>query len=464
MIQNPMAEVAAEAEADAANPPRAAAAVDVTQLPLDVDAQILSVTSIEKAIEMDWLHKLKRAFVNVYKGVWDEQWGPDTWEDEFDAAWHRKFGKPVICQRSPWRVKRLLRSGVVRNHWQDSADSAQGDALAKGPVSNEDLVRLASTTRIPLADIEIEFQEARSLVSLAFSEKLIPLFEAHLSLLELAPDAASSRAGRRGDGKSLIEVAKDAGITNIDSISLFQRDGISTPLVEGDRPRLIEEIVKVRRAALGKQYSLRTRLTKKTIDCFLMPFVLRLPTDARKISSSAAATPSNGSSGADPASLLKEKIPGLRSATEAQMQQIVKTMHKMHYREGDIIVEEGAAAFCVYIVVEGDIRVVKGGEVLSSGGKQVLIRAGEVFGEDAVANDDVRSATCEAHTDVHVLRLHKNDVKAVVGERDEVTGEYRQDAEINDVRRLSHVRCGISCINVCSKIVMLSRFACCPSR
>eukprot|EP01045_Picozoa_sp_COSAG04_P016936 COSAG04_NODE_1458_length_6631_cov_10.649878_5_plen_113_part_00 len=109
MIQNPMAEVAAEAEADAANPPRAAAAVDVTQLPLDVDAEILSVSSIEKAIEMDWLHKLKRAFVNVYKGVWDEQWGPDTWEDEFDVAWHRKFGKPVICQRSPWRVKRLLR-------------------------------------------------------------------------------------------------------------------------------------------------------------------------------------------------------------------------------------------------------------------------------------------------------------------------------------------------------------------
>ena len=59
-------------------------------------------------------------------------------------------------------------------------------------------------------------------MSLAFSEKLIPLFEAHLSLLELAPDAASSRAGRRGDGKSLIEVAKDAGITNIDSISLFK--------------------------------------------------------------------------------------------------------------------------------------------------------------------------------------------------------------------------------------------------
>ena len=69
----------------------------------------------------------------------------------------------------------------------------------------------------------------------------------------------------------------------------------------------------------------------------------------------------------------------------------------------------------------------------SMGATAWLVRAGELFGEDAVnEQESVRSATCEAETDVEVLRLHKNDVKAVVGERDDATGEYRQDAEITD--------------------------------
>ncbi len=75
------------------------------------------------------------------------------------------------------------------------------------------------------------------------------------------------------------------------------------------------------------------------------------------------------------------------------------------YRDGDIIVRQGEAGECLFVVQEGQVQVVQtleGTEVpLGSLG------AGEVFGEMALFERELRSATVRALGPVRVLTVDK---------------------------------------------------------
>lgn len=75
------------------------------------------------------------------------------------------------------------------------------------------------------------------------------------------------------------------------------------------------------------------------------------------------------------------------------------------YRDGQIIVQQGSVGDCMYVILKGEVEV-----LVEKKGKQVcLATLGEkdIFGEMAIAEKEVRSATIRALGDVRVLTVDK---------------------------------------------------------
>jgi CRP-like cAMP-binding protein len=76
------------------------------------------------------------------------------------------------------------------------------------------------------------------------------------------------------------------------------------------------------------------------------------------------------------------------------------------YKDGDVIVRQGEAGDCMYVIQEGRVQV-----FVEKDGKEVLLREppeGEVFiGEMGIFEKQVRSATVRALGDARVLTLDK---------------------------------------------------------
>lgn len=75
------------------------------------------------------------------------------------------------------------------------------------------------------------------------------------------------------------------------------------------------------------------------------------------------------------------------------------------YTDGDAIVRQGELGDCMYVVQSGEVEVVQ----TTSGGEQRLavLGAGDFFGEMAVFEKEVRSATVRAHGEARALKVDK---------------------------------------------------------
>lgn len=78
------------------------------------------------------------------------------------------------------------------------------------------------------------------------------------------------------------------------------------------------------------------------------------------------------------------------------------------YQDTEVIIKQGDQGDCMYVIQEGLVEIVKemdGGEVLLA-----LRGAGEFFGEMAIFEREVRSATARALGDVRVLTIDKKNL------------------------------------------------------
>lgn len=75
---------------------------------------------------------------------------------------------------------------------------------------------------------------------------------------------------------------------------------------------------------------------------------------------------------------------------------------------GDIVVTKGEPGSTMYFIVSGLMRVHDGDVVLAT------LNAGEVFGEMAVLDSDVRSASVTADTDATLLSLERSDLWRII--------------------------------------------------
>jgi CRP-like cAMP-binding protein len=78
------------------------------------------------------------------------------------------------------------------------------------------------------------------------------------------------------------------------------------------------------------------------------------------------------------------------------------------YRDTEIIIKQGDQGDCMFVIQEGLVEIVKemdGGEVLLA-----LRGAGEFFGEMAIFEHEVRSATARALGEVRALTIDKKNL------------------------------------------------------
>jgi len=75
------------------------------------------------------------------------------------------------------------------------------------------------------------------------------------------------------------------------------------------------------------------------------------------------------------------------------------------YKNGDVIVRQGELADCMYVVQSGEVEVVQA----THGGEHRLavLGVGDFFGEMAVFEKEVRSATVRAHGEARALKVDK---------------------------------------------------------
>lgn len=77
------------------------------------------------------------------------------------------------------------------------------------------------------------------------------------------------------------------------------------------------------------------------------------------------------------------------------------------YRDGDIITRQGDVGTCMFVVQSGEVEVVS-----ERDGVETVLRVageGEVMGEMAIFDREVRSATLRARGDAHVMTLDKRN-------------------------------------------------------
>ncbi|MCJ7627592.1 MAG: cyclic nucleotide-binding domain-containing protein [Longimicrobiales bacterium] len=75
------------------------------------------------------------------------------------------------------------------------------------------------------------------------------------------------------------------------------------------------------------------------------------------------------------------------------------------YKDGDAIVRQGELGDCMYVVQSGQVEVVQA----TTGGEQrlAILGTGDFFGEMAVFEREVRSATVRAHGEARALKVDK---------------------------------------------------------
>jgi CRP-like cAMP-binding protein len=83
---------------------------------------------------------------------------------------------------------------------------------------------------------------------------------------------------------------------------------------------------------------------------------------------------------------------------------------------GEVVFREGDVGDALFIVVAGEVRI----QSLGVSEDLAVLRERQVFGEMALLDDDPRSATATAKTDVRLLRVEREDFRELLVEKPDI--------------------------------------------
>jgi CRP-like cAMP-binding protein len=102
-------------------------------------------------------------------------------------------------------------------------------------------------------------------------------------------------------------------------------------------------------------------------------------------------------------------------APDELLLEISAVLKELRFPAGARIFSKGDLGDCLYIIAEGHVRVHDSARTLNT------LQHGEVFGEMAALDPEVRSASVTALTDTRLLRLDRGPLYQVMAQRSEVT-------------------------------------------
>jgi CRP/FNR family transcriptional regulator, cyclic AMP receptor protein len=115
----------------------------------------------------------------------------------------------------------------------------------------------------------------------------------------------------------------------------------------------------------------------------------------------------------DPADALKH-VPLLAGLGDRERQRLATELHERTYDAGSTMVSEGATGTGFFVIAEGTATVTVGGQ------ERGRLGPGDYFGEMAILDDGVRSASVTAATDVTSYFLTPWEFRPFVEEHPEV--------------------------------------------
>ena len=115
-----------------------------------------------------------------------------------------------------------------------------------------------------------------------------------------------------------------------------------------------------------------------------------------------------------------EKVLALKQASifaetpDEILAEIAAVLEEVPLPPGETIFDKGDPGDCMYLIVDGEVRVHDGGQTLNH------LHSGDVFGEMAVLDAEPRMASVTAVVDTQLLRLAQEPLYEVMDDRSEV--------------------------------------------
>lgn len=104
------------------------------------------------------------------------------------------------------------------------------------------------------------------------------------------------------------------------------------------------------------------------------------------------------------------RLPMFQRLTTAQLIELAAIMREESHPPSTVVVREGDYDACMYLIVDGVVQITKGDTVLTELGSR------HFFGEMAVFEGGVRSATVITKTRVRLLRLERVELLRLMEE------------------------------------------------
>lgn len=120
-----------------------------------------------------------------------------------------------------------------------------------------------------------------------------------------------------------------------------------------------------------------------------------------------------GRRGAD----LLGQVPLFEGLSRRHLKKIAEHADEVSFREKETIVEADQPGGTFFVIVEGEVKVVRGGRVIARAGP------GEFFGEISLLDGGPRTASVVAATPVVAIRLFKSSFDKVVRQEPGVAGK-----------------------------------------
>jgi CRP-like cAMP-binding protein len=105
---------------------------------------------------------------------------------------------------------------------------------------------------------------------------------------------------------------------------------------------------------------------------------------------------------------LLKKVPLFAGCTKAELRQLARISDELELREGTVLTREGRSAHEFFVIVDGTVRVTKGGKKLADLGP------GAWLGEIALLTRAERTATATATSSMHTLVMLDRDFRKVI--------------------------------------------------
>ena len=109
--------------------------------------------------------------------------------------------------------------------------------------------------------------------------------------------------------------------------------------------------------------------------------------------------------------LFLRSVPLFRDLSGSDLAIVNDIATEQSFSKDALVVEEGSIGDALYIILDGNMRVVKGKEVSTT---LALLDKREAFGEMAILDDEPRSATVEAQTEVRLLEIRQADFQRLL--------------------------------------------------